>query len=169
MIRSFGDKATERLWRRERVRSIDPRIHRVALRKLRQLGSAEPIEDLRVPPGNRLEALKGDRAGQRSIRIKDQWRICVVWTAAGPEEVDELDRAEDLAGEGRDWIIRRQGIERLRSCQTEPSWSRASRPVTMTFQLAVGESDHVSCDPALNQDADAAVVTFRSQLCVRAP
>ena len=69
MIRSFGNKDTERLWRRERVRSIDPRIHRVALRKLRQVGSAEVLEDLRVPPGNRLEALKGDqRPGGCSIR-----------------------------------------------------------------------------------------------------
>ncbi|ACV08430.1 type II toxin-antitoxin system RelE/ParE family toxin [Jonesia denitrificans] len=91
MIRSFGDKETERLWRRERVRSIDPRIHRVALRKLRQVGSAESIEDLRVPPGNRLEALKGNRSGQHSIRINDQWRICFVWTAAGPEEVQIVD------------------------------------------------------------------------------
>lgn len=91
MIRSFGDKETERLWRRERVRLIDPRIHRVALRKLRQVGSAESIEDFRVPPGNRLEALKGDRAGQHSIRINDQWRICFVWTGAGPEEVEIVD------------------------------------------------------------------------------
>ncbi|MCT1708696.1 plasmid maintenance system killer [Dermabacter sp. HMSC06F07] len=91
MIRSFGDKATERLWRRERVRSIDPRIHRVALRKLRQVGSAESLEDLRVPPGNRLEALKGDRAGQYSIRINDQWRICFVWSDAGPEELQIVD------------------------------------------------------------------------------
>ena len=91
MIRSFGDKATERLWRREHVRSIDPRSHRVALRKLRQVGSAESLEDLRVPPGNRLEALKGDRVGQHSIRINDQWRICFVWTDAGPEEVQIVD------------------------------------------------------------------------------
>ncbi len=76
MIRSFGGKETERLWRRERVWSIDPRIHRVALRKLRQVGSAEVLEDLRIPPGNRLEALKGDRAGQHGIRIDDRWRIC---------------------------------------------------------------------------------------------
>ena len=87
MIRSFGRKDTERLWRRERVRSIDHRIHRVALRKLRQVGSAESLDDLRVPPGNRLEALKGDRVGQYSIRINDQWRICFVWTDAGPENV----------------------------------------------------------------------------------
>ena len=91
MIRSFGNKDTERRWRRERVRSIDPRIHRVALRKLRQVGSAESLEDLRVPPGNRLEALKGDRVGQHSIRINDEWRICFVWTAAGPEEVQIVD------------------------------------------------------------------------------
>lgn len=91
MIRSFGSKETERLWRRERVPSLDPRVLRVALRKLRQVGSAEALEDLRVPPGNRLEALKGDRAGQHSIRINDQWRICFVWTDAGPEEVEIVD------------------------------------------------------------------------------
>lgn len=91
MIKSFGDANTERLWRRERVPSIDPRIHRVALRKLRQVAAAESLDDLRVPPGNRLEALKGDRAGQHSIRINDQWRICFAWTAAGPEEVQIVD------------------------------------------------------------------------------
>ena len=91
MIRSFGDKESERLWHRERVRSIDPRSHRVALRKLRQVGSAEVLEDLRVPPGNRLEPLKGNRAGQHSIRTNDQWRICFVWTDAGPEEVEIVD------------------------------------------------------------------------------
>ena len=91
MIRSFGNKDTERLWRRERVPSLDPRIQRTALRKLRQVGSAEVLDDLRVPPGNRLEALTGDRAGQHSIRINDQWRICFVWTDAGPEEVEIVD------------------------------------------------------------------------------
>ncbi|PKQ36426.1 MAG: plasmid maintenance system killer [Actinobacteria bacterium HGW-Actinobacteria-11] len=91
MIRSFGSKATECLWRRERVPSVDPRIFSVALRKLRQVGSAESIDDLRLPPGNRLEALKGDRAGQYSIRVNDQWRICFVWTDAGPEEVEIVD------------------------------------------------------------------------------
>ncbi|MXP20776.1 plasmid maintenance system killer [Gordonia sp. HNM0687] len=91
MIRSFGNKDTERLGRRERARSIDPRIHRVALRKLRQVGSAESLDDLTVPPGNRLEALKGDRAGQHSIRINDQWRICFVWADTGPEEVEIVD------------------------------------------------------------------------------
>ena len=82
---------TERLWRRERVPSIDPRIYSVALRKLRQVGSAESLDDLRVPPGNRLEALKGDRAGQHSIRVNDQWRICFRWSDAGPEEVEIVD------------------------------------------------------------------------------
>ena len=70
---------------------MDSRILRSALRKLRQVGSAESIEDLRVPPGNRLEGLKGDRAGQYSIRINDQWRICFRWTDAGPEEVEIVD------------------------------------------------------------------------------
>ncbi|GAA1369967.1 MULTISPECIES: type II toxin-antitoxin system RelE/ParE family toxin [Brevibacterium] len=91
MIQSFADKDTERLWNRERARSIDSRIHSVALRKLRQLGYAQSLEDLRIPPGNRLETLKGDRAGQHSIRINDQWRICFRWTVAGPEEVEIVD------------------------------------------------------------------------------
>ncbi|MGJ4051370.1 type II toxin-antitoxin system RelE/ParE family toxin [Corynebacterium macclintockiae] len=91
MIQSFADKDTERLWNRERVRSIDSRIHSVALRKLRQLGYAQTLDELRMPPGNRLEALKGDRRGQFSIRINDQWRICFRWSAAGPEEVEIVD------------------------------------------------------------------------------
>ncbi|WP_269199443.1 type II toxin-antitoxin system RelE/ParE family toxin [Cutibacterium avidum] len=70
---------------------MDPRILRVALRKLRQVGSAEMLEDLCVPPGNRLEALKGDRVGQHSIRINDQRRVCFRWTDAGPEEVEIVD------------------------------------------------------------------------------
>ncbi len=64
---------------------------RVALRKLRQVGAAEILNDLRVPPGNRLEALQGNRSGQYSIRINDQWRICFVWTDAGPAEVEIVD------------------------------------------------------------------------------
>ena len=91
MIQSFADKDTERLWNRERVRSIDSRIHSVALRKLRQLGYAQTLDELRIPPGNRLEALKGDRRGQFSIRINDQWRICFRWSAAGSEEVEIAD------------------------------------------------------------------------------
>lgn len=91
MIQSFADKDTERLWNRERVRSIDSRIHSVALRKLRLLGYAQTLDELRIPPGNRLEALKGDRRGQFSIRINDQWRIWFRWSAAGPEEVEIVD------------------------------------------------------------------------------
>jgi toxin HigB-1 len=91
VIRSFRDAATERLWSRRRVKGIDPRIERVALRKLAMLDAAEALEDLRIPPGNRLEALKGDRAGQHSIRINQQWRICFVWTAGGPEDVQIVD------------------------------------------------------------------------------
>ncbi|RKQ36846.1 type II toxin-antitoxin system RelE/ParE family toxin [Kocuria tytonis] len=91
MIRSFASRDTERLWNRERARSIDPRIRRAALRKLRQVGSAVSLRDLRSPPGNRLEALVGSRAGQHTIRINDQWRICFTWTDAGPEEVEIVD------------------------------------------------------------------------------
>ena len=72
-------------------RALDPRIERTALRKLRQLAAAVSLNDLRLPPGNRLEALKGDRTGQHSIRINDRWRICFVWTDAGPEEVEIVD------------------------------------------------------------------------------
>ena len=91
VIRSFGNRDTERLWNRERVRSIDTRLQRVALRKLRQVGSAVSLEDLRVPPGNRLEALKGERRGQHSIRINDQWRICFTWKDGGAEDVEVVD------------------------------------------------------------------------------
>lgn len=91
VIRSFKDAEAERLWRRERVHSIDPRIHRVALRKLVMIDAAVVLDDLRVPPGNRLEALKGDRLGQHSIRINQQWRICFRWTEAGAEDVEIVD------------------------------------------------------------------------------
>jgi proteic killer suppression protein len=91
MIRSFADSSTERLWSRQRSKALDPRIERVALRKLAMLDAAEVLEDLRVPPGNRLEALRGDRAGQHSIRINQRWRICFTWTAAGPEHVEIVD------------------------------------------------------------------------------
>ncbi|RZU50214.1 proteic killer suppression protein [Krasilnikovia cinnamomea] len=91
MIRSFGNRETERLWRREHVRSLDSRVLRTALRKLVLLDAAVTLVDLRVPPGNRLEALSGDRKGQHSIRINDQWRICFVWTETGPEDVEIVD------------------------------------------------------------------------------
>jgi proteic killer suppression protein len=91
VIRSFRDATTERLWSRQRAKGLDPRIQRLALRKLAMLDAAELLEDLRVPPGNRLEALKGGRLGQHSIRINQQWRICFVWAAGGPEDVEIVD------------------------------------------------------------------------------
>jgi proteic killer suppression protein len=91
VIRSFRDTATERLWSRQRVKRFDPTMQRVALRKLVMLDAAETLGDLRIPPGNRLEALKGSRTGQHSIRINQQWRICFVWTTAGPEDVEIVD------------------------------------------------------------------------------
>ncbi|MCS0499202.1 type II toxin-antitoxin system RelE/ParE family toxin [Protaetiibacter mangrovi] len=91
MIRSFGDRDTQRLWRRETVTSYDPRILRTALRKLAILDAAVVLDDLRAPPGNRLEQLRGNRSGQHSIRINDQWRICFTWTDAGPAAVEIVD------------------------------------------------------------------------------
>lgn len=90
MIVSFKDKATELLASGIRVREFVP-FERVAMRKIRQLQIAMSLNDLRVPPGNRLEALKGDRIGQHSIRINDQYRICFRWTTAGPEDVEIVD------------------------------------------------------------------------------
>lgn len=91
MIRSFADRDTQRVWRRESAKRLDPRIHRSANRKLHLLDAATTLDALRVPPGNRLEALKGDRAGQYTIRINDQWRSCFRWTDAGPEDVQIVD------------------------------------------------------------------------------
>ncbi|MDK8891313.1 type II toxin-antitoxin system RelE/ParE family toxin [Corynebacterium macclintockiae] len=76
---------------REPAPKLDPRIHKAADRKLHQLDSATDLNSLRVSPGNRLEALKGDRSGQHSIRVNDQRRICFVWTEAGPENVTVED------------------------------------------------------------------------------
>ena len=90
MILSFRDKDTEMLASGVRVRRFVA-FERIALRKLRQLQVAERLDDLRVPPGNRLEALKGDRVGQFSIRINGQYRICFAWTAAGAENVEIVD------------------------------------------------------------------------------
>jgi len=91
VIRSFGNRDTQRLWQREHVRSLDPRLLRKALLKLAILDAAVSLEDLRSPPGNRLEALKGDRRGQHSIRINDQWRICFTWVDTGAEDVEIVD------------------------------------------------------------------------------
>ena len=91
VLRSFADKDTERIWRRERSRRLDPPTQRAALRKLLILDAAETLGDLRVPPGNRLEKLSGDRAGQYSIRINQQWRLCFRWRAAGADAVEIVD------------------------------------------------------------------------------
>lgn len=91
VIRSFGDATTERVWSRRFVKAMDRNLQRVALRKLAMLDAAEVLDDLRVPPGNKLEALKGNRRGQHSIRVNDQWRICFRWTTAGPEHVEIVD------------------------------------------------------------------------------
>jgi addiction module HigA family antidote len=96
VIRSFGNNATEGLWSRHRSKELDPRIERVALRKLAMLDAAETLNDLRVPPGNRLEALRGDRVGQHSIRINQQWRICSTWTDAGPQDVQIVDYHQEV-------------------------------------------------------------------------
>lgn len=90
MIVSFANKETERLASGQRVRGFMS-IESIARRKLRQLDIAGRLDDLRVPPGNRLEALKGSRKGQMSIRINDQWRVCFRWTAAGPTDVEIVD------------------------------------------------------------------------------
>ncbi len=90
MILSFSDKDTEELFRMESNRRFS-QIARVATRKLTALDAAEPIEDMAVPPGNRLEPLRGKGAGWHSIRINDQWRIVFQWTANGPSEVAIVD------------------------------------------------------------------------------
>jgi proteic killer suppression protein len=79
VIKSFKSKETEKIFNRERSRRLPPGIQQVALRKLRMLNRAMTLEDLRIPPANRLEKLTGDREGQYSIRINDQWRICFEW------------------------------------------------------------------------------------------
>jgi proteic killer suppression protein len=81
VIRTVRDRDTEALFQRRRTRRVPASLQRVALRELVILDAAESLDDLRVPPGDRLEPLKGDRAGQHSIRINDQWRICFVWRA----------------------------------------------------------------------------------------
>jgi toxin HigB-1 len=91
MIRSFADKETERVWNEERSRKLPSNIQDTALRKLQVLDAADRIEDLRSPPGNRLEALKHDRKGQWSIRINDQWRICFTWSDGHAEKVEICD------------------------------------------------------------------------------
>jgi len=91
VIRSFRCKETERIWQGLPSRKFPGDIQDRALRKLRQIDASATIEDLRNPPGNRLETLKGDRAGQMSIRINDQWRICFRWANGDAEDVEIVD------------------------------------------------------------------------------
>lgn len=90
MIQSFADKDTEKLAKMKRVARFH-QFERIALRKLTQLDIAEDLNDLKIPPGNRLELLKGDRVGQYSIRINDQCRICFTWSDKGPMNVEICD------------------------------------------------------------------------------
>jgi len=91
MIFDFADKETESIWRGERSRKLPASIQDIARRKLRMLNNAHRLEDLRIPPANRLEALKGGRKGQHSIRINDQWRICFKWKDGSCSEVVIVD------------------------------------------------------------------------------
>lgn len=95
MIRSFQDTGTEAIFNgentREARRCCPPSLWRVAVRKLEQLDSIALLDELRIPPGNRLEALTGNRTGQYSIRINDQYRICFIWTELGPAAVEVVD------------------------------------------------------------------------------
>ena len=91
MILGFVCAETENIWNGARSRRLPPDIQGVALRKLRMLNQARRLDDLRVPPNNRLELLKGNRSGQHSIRINDQWRVCFRWTEGGPDDVEIVD------------------------------------------------------------------------------
>ena len=91
MIRSFKDKEAEKLFARQRSRKIPANIQQVALRKLRMLNRSNTLNDLRVPPANRLEKLKGDRKKQHSIRINEQWRICFTWSNGDVYDVEIVD------------------------------------------------------------------------------
>ena len=91
MIRTFKDKETQKIFERQRSRKLPSDIQQVALRKLRMLNRAETLQDLRVPPANRLERLVGNRDGQYSIRINDQWRICFEWQEGDALNVEIVD------------------------------------------------------------------------------
>ena len=91
MIKSFACKETERVWMGVKSRKLPASIQDRALRKLRQIDAALTLEDLRNPPGNNLEALKGGRSGQMSIRINDQWRICFRWKDGEAQQVEIVD------------------------------------------------------------------------------
>ncbi len=91
MILSFHNDATEQIWKGEFTKKLPHQIQAIARRKLRMLSNAHRLDDLRIPPNNRLEALSGDRLGQYSIRINDQWRICFIWSNGNVERVEIVD------------------------------------------------------------------------------
>jgi toxin HigB-1 len=91
MIRTFADDDAEGLFKGRFSKKLPHDIQRIAQRKLRQIHAAEALDDLRVPPGNRLEPLKGPRNGQHSIRINDQWRICFAWRDGAADDVEIVD------------------------------------------------------------------------------
>ena len=91
MIKSFRCKETERVYRRELSRKLPQNLQRIALRKLWMLDAAMDLSEMRVPPANHLEALQGDRAGQHSIRINQQWRLCFRWESGNAYDVEIVD------------------------------------------------------------------------------
>ena len=91
MIKSFRGKETEKIWKGQRSLRLPQDIQQIARRKLRMLNNARSLEDLRVPPANRLERLRGDRAGQYSVRINEQWRVCFVWHRGDALDVEIVD------------------------------------------------------------------------------
>ena len=91
MIKDFASPESERLFTRDRVRRFPAQLQRIMLRKLVAVDAAEQLDDLRVPPGNRLEKLHGDQAGQHSIRVNDEWRICFRWHEGNAYEVEIVD------------------------------------------------------------------------------
>ncbi len=91
MIRNFRDKETQKIFERQRSRKLPSDIQQVALRKLRMLNRSQTLQELRIPPANRLERLSGDRDGQYSIRINDQWRICFEWQDGDAINVEIVD------------------------------------------------------------------------------
>ncbi len=91
MITGFRDRETEKIWEGKVSRRLPQDIQAIARRKLRMQNNAHTLDDLRIPPANRLEALKGKRKGQHSIRINDQWRICFIWSAPNAHDVEIVD------------------------------------------------------------------------------
>lgn len=91
MIRSFKCKETEKIWNEDFSKKFHKNIQKKALNKMRLLDASNDINDLRIPPGNRLEELSGNRYGQYSIRVNEQWRICFVWNNCNAEQVEIVD------------------------------------------------------------------------------